>query len=207
MLPLPGDAFEARRVEQRRRQLALARAIRPQRLLGPDRVRPPRRDRASAVIETVAHPLRHRARRHPPARLGHGAHLLRLPPLPGVVGAKARRARLRPAARAAGSCRRASRLLRRRLEADLGHSGTREFIKVLRLMEHATPRRARPARSTRRSRSARPAPTPSPDPATTAPSSRSGSSASTATRTSSPSPSSRPTSRRLPRRSTAHQGA
>ncbi len=30
--------------------------------------------------------------------------------------------------------------LRRRLEADLGHSGTREFIKVLRLLEHATVR-------------------------------------------------------------------
>jgi hypothetical protein len=29
-------------------------------------------------------------------------------------------------------------LLRRRLEADLGSSGTREFIKVLRLMERAT---------------------------------------------------------------------
>jgi len=28
--------------------------------------------------------------------------------------------------------------LRRRLEADLGHSGTREFIKVLRLLERAT---------------------------------------------------------------------
>ena len=30
------------------------------------------------------------------------------------------------------------RLLRRRLEADLGSSGTREFIKVLRLMERAS---------------------------------------------------------------------
>ena len=30
--------------------------------------------------------------------------------------------------------------LRRRLEADLGHGGTREFIKVLRLLEHATMR-------------------------------------------------------------------
>ncbi len=30
------------------------------------------------------------------------------------------------------------RLLRRRLEADLGSKGTREFIKVLRLMEHAS---------------------------------------------------------------------
>ncbi len=30
------------------------------------------------------------------------------------------------------------RLLRRRLEADLGSNGTREFIKVLRLMEHAS---------------------------------------------------------------------
>jgi hypothetical protein len=30
------------------------------------------------------------------------------------------------------------RLLRRRLEADLGSGGTREFIKVLRLMEHAS---------------------------------------------------------------------
>jgi len=30
------------------------------------------------------------------------------------------------------------RLLRRRLEADLGSKGTREFIKVLRLMERAT---------------------------------------------------------------------
>ncbi|MGI0156591.1 MAG: Mu transposase domain-containing protein [Thermoplasmata archaeon] len=30
------------------------------------------------------------------------------------------------------------RILRRRLEADLGHSGTREFIKVLRLLERAT---------------------------------------------------------------------
>src|SRR5207245_2788515 len=29
-------------------------------------------------------------------------------------------------------------LLRRRLEADLGWAGTREFIKVLRLMEHAS---------------------------------------------------------------------
>jgi transposase len=29
-------------------------------------------------------------------------------------------------------------LLRRRLETDLGHNGTREFIKVLRLLEHAT---------------------------------------------------------------------
>ncbi len=29
-------------------------------------------------------------------------------------------------------------VLRRRLEADLGHAGTREFIKVLRLMERAT---------------------------------------------------------------------
>jgi hypothetical protein len=29
-------------------------------------------------------------------------------------------------------------VLRRRLEADLGHAGTREFIKVLRLMEKAT---------------------------------------------------------------------
>ena len=29
-------------------------------------------------------------------------------------------------------------ILRRRLEADLGIGGTREFIKVLRLMEHAT---------------------------------------------------------------------
>jgi hypothetical protein len=28
--------------------------------------------------------------------------------------------------------------LRRRLEADLGSSGTREYIKVLRLMEHAS---------------------------------------------------------------------
>jgi hypothetical protein len=28
--------------------------------------------------------------------------------------------------------------LRRRLEADLGHGGTREFIKVLRLLENAT---------------------------------------------------------------------
>jgi hypothetical protein len=32
----------------------------------------------------------------------------------------------------------AFRLLRRRLEADLGSAGTREFIKVLRLMEHAS---------------------------------------------------------------------
>jgi hypothetical protein len=31
------------------------------------------------------------------------------------------------------------RLLRRRLEADLGSAGTREFIEVLRLMEHASP--------------------------------------------------------------------
>ena len=28
--------------------------------------------------------------------------------------------------------------MRRRLEADLGSQGTREFVKVLRLMEHAT---------------------------------------------------------------------
>jgi transposase len=31
-------------------------------------------------------------------------------------------------------------MLRRRLEADLGHGGTREFIKVLRLLEHSTMR-------------------------------------------------------------------
>jgi len=30
-------------------------------------------------------------------------------------------------------------ILRRRLEAELGHKGTREYIKVLRLLEHATP--------------------------------------------------------------------
>ena len=40
MLALPAESFEARRVDQARRQLALPRALRPQRLLGADRLRP-----------------------------------------------------------------------------------------------------------------------------------------------------------------------
>ena len=43
-----------------------------------------------------------------------------------------------PGRSSTGTCPSASPHLRRRLEADLGHEGTREFIKVLRLLERAT---------------------------------------------------------------------
>ena len=58
-----------------------------------------------------------------------------------------------------GSCRTASRVLRRRLEAELGGHGTREFIKVLRLLERATLARADGGGRVRRWRAGPTAPT------------------------------------------------
>ena len=84
-------------------QLALPRAFRPQRLLGADRLRPPRahrhrRDRRGALAR------RHRARRHPSAT-GERAGQLRPPPLPGALGAKARSPGRRPPPGGLGAAR------------------------------------------------------------------------------------------------------
>ena len=182
MLPLPAKAFEPRRVEQRRaNSLSLVRFDRN------DYSVPTAYAHHELTviggIEEIAISSRHRARRHPPARLGKRADDLRPASLPGAAGAQARRLRLRPAARAAGSCRAASRCCAAASRPTSARRGTREFIKVLRLMERASLRRAhrrgrggaRDRRDERRRDRA--------DPATTAPSARSGCSASTATRT------------------------
>ena len=118
-------------------QLALPRAFRPQRLLGADRLCPPRSDRAR------------RDRRG-----GHHAAGPRWSPATPATGAKSTSPSTRsttwpswsespvpstsPGRSRTGGCPGASPRLRRRLEADLGHKGTREFIKVLRLLENAT---------------------------------------------------------------------
>ena len=86
-------------------ELALARAIRPQRLLGADRLRPPRASPSSAGSKTVRDPQRHRGGGHPSAALGQRARQLRPRPLPGPLGAQARRPRLRPTARGLGAAR------------------------------------------------------------------------------------------------------
>jgi len=72
--------------------------------------------------------------------------------------------------------------LRRRLEADLGHKGTREFIKVLRLLERATMRELTGAVEQALAIGAT-VPTRSPASSSTVPRRPSGSSASTACRT------------------------
>ena len=141
MLPLPANDVRAAAGRAAAGELAVAGAVRPQRLLGPDSVRPPRADR-DRRDRADRDQLRHRARRDAPARLGRGADHLRPASLPGVAGAQAGRVRLRPAAGAVGPARRASGCCGAGSRPTSAPNGTREFIKVLRLMERREPRRA-----------------------------------------------------------------
>ena len=101
MLALPPESFEVRRVERARRQLFVAREIRPQRLLGAHDLRPPRgdrnwRDRRGPLAR------RHRGRGYPPAMLVERAGQLRSSSLPGPFREKARCFGRRPTARRLG---------------------------------------------------------------------------------------------------------
>ena len=137
MLGLPADSFEVRRVEQATvNSLSLVRFDRndysvPTAFAHHD-VDLPRRDRRGP------HPVRHRDRGRDPPRswdkegvfFDFRHYLALLERKPGAFDVA------RPLE---GSCLPECLLtLRRRLEADLGHGGTREFIKVLRLLERST---------------------------------------------------------------------
>ena len=132
MLALPAETFEPRRVAQGHGQLALPGALRPQRLLGADRLCPPRGD-VIGGIEEVAICSGTEVVAATPALLGQRAascfdpvhYLALLERKPGAIDfARPLEELGLPGCFA---------VLRRRLEADLGHKGTREFIKVLRL--------------------------------------------------------------------------
>ncbi len=146
MLPLPSDGLRGPPGRAAPRQLALAGALRPQRLLGPDRVRPPRahrrrRDRrgraSSCGTDLVATHPRHWGREQVIYDPRHYLALLERKPGRSTSPGRSR----------AGSCRSASRRCAAGSRPTSAHRGTREFIKVLRLMEHCHARRARPARS------------------------------------------------------------
>ena len=120
MLALPDRDLRAPAGGPGTRQLALARALRPQRLLGADGLCPPRGDRHRRHRGGGHHQRDRRGGPAPPV-LGQGAHHLRPPPLPGPLGAQARGHRLRPAARGLG----AARLLRHPAPAPGGRPRTR----------------------------------------------------------------------------------
>ena len=136
MLALPTETFEPRRVAQTRANSLSPRALRPQRLLGAHRLRPPRSDRLGGIeevrllvgTEVVATHPRHWGKEQVTFDPCH--YLALLERKPGALDfARPLEGLQLPGCFA---------VLRRRLEADLGHAGTREFIKVLRLMERAT---------------------------------------------------------------------
>ena len=145
LLPLPAEAFEAARVEQRRRRLAVAGPLRHQRLLGADRVRPPpghgRRRRSTTSGSSSATAWW-------PTTAGAGA----------ASGSPSTRSTTWPCWSASRGRSTSPRplegwelpvcfgVLRRRLEAEFGGPGTRQFIKVLRLLERASLRGADPGR-------------------------------------------------------------
>ena len=134
MLAFPDDHLRAAAGRAAQGELAVAGALRPQRLLGPDRVRPPRadRDRRDREIEIVAPG---RAGGDAPAQLGRGAQTLRTRSLPGVARAQSPARSTSPDPWRTGSCRRASGCCVGGWRPTSGPTGTREFIKVLRLME------------------------------------------------------------------------
>jgi transposase len=136
MLPIPDEAFEARRVEQRRvNSLSLVRFDRNDYsvptayahhevtvLGGVERVS------ILSGTEQVATHVRHWGKEHTTYEPCH--YLALLERKPGALDAA------RPLEEwDLPAC---FAVLRRRLESELGHAGTREFIKVLRLMERAT---------------------------------------------------------------------
>ena len=136
---LPTARFEVRRVEQAQvNSLSLVRFDRNDYSV-PDRLRPSRRD-VSRGDRRGPHLLRCRRGRHPSPFVGQRGRLLRLPPLPGPAWSESPARSTSPAPSRASCCPQCLLTLRRRLEADLGHGGTREFIKVLRLLEHSTMR-------------------------------------------------------------------
>ena len=136
MLPIPGRAFDARRVEQRRaNSLSLVRFDRNDYSVpsafahreltvvgGIEEVR------VSCDSELVARHPRHWGTEHTTYDPRH--YLALLERKPGALDVA------RPLEH--WELPEGFALLRRRLEADLGHRGTREYIKVLRLMERAS---------------------------------------------------------------------
>ena len=137
LLPLPGEAFVAARVEPPMCQLAIPGQLRRQPVLGPHAVRPPP-GHGRRLGGHGADPRRRSRGRGPPAVLGPRAGVLRPGALPGAAGAQARGAGLR-APLEGWELPVCFGVLRRRLEAEFGGPGTRQFIKVLRLLEWADP--------------------------------------------------------------------
>ena len=136
MLPTPAEPFEARRVEQRRvNSLSLVRFDRndysvPTAVAHHEVTVLGGISRISILsgTELVATHVRHWGKEHTTYDPRH--YLALLERKPGALDAA------RPLAD--WDLPECFALLRRRLESDLGHLGTKEFIKVLRLMERAT---------------------------------------------------------------------
>ncbi len=136
MLPIPAEPFEARRVEQRRvNSLSLVRFDRndysvPTAVAHHEVTVLGGISRISILsgTELVATHVRHWGKEHTTYDPRH--YLALLERKPGALDAA------RPLAD--WDLPECFALLRRRLESDLGHLGTKEFIKVLRLMERAT---------------------------------------------------------------------
>ena len=138
-LPLPGEAFVAARVEPPVRRLAVAGPLRRQRLLGAHRVRPPpghgrrhgrHRPRSSSATASW--------RRTAGAGAASGSPTTRCTTWPCWSASPGRwtsRRRWR-----AGSCRSASACCGGGWRPSSAAPGTRQFIKVLRLLERAEPR-------------------------------------------------------------------
>ena len=137
LLPLPGESV--RRCPGRAPvcRLAVPGQLRRQPVLGPHRAGPPPGD-GRRLGGHGADRLRRSRGRGPPAVLGPRAGVLRPGALPRGAGAQARGAGLRGALEGwqLPVC---FGVLRRRLEAEFGGPGTRQFIKVLRLLEWADP--------------------------------------------------------------------
>ena len=162
----------------------------------PTRVRPPaghgrrRRWTRSGSSSRTALVARHRAVLGP--RAGH----LRPGPLPGAAGAQAGRRSTSPGRWSGWELPVCFGVLRRRLEAELGGPGTRQFIRVLRLLETRSLARADASgRAGPGDRASTDADAVAADPGAPARSGRSGCSASTAGRTWPASASRRPTCR------------
>jgi len=137
MLSLPAESFDPRRVAQ-----ASANSL--------SLVRFDRND--YSVPTDFAHHEVHRARRHrgcphpfgdrsggpTPEVLVPKRRSPSIPALPGPVGTQARGTRPRPSPGGLGTCLHASGTCVDASRPDLGSAGTREYIKVLRLMERAS---------------------------------------------------------------------
>ena len=124
-------------------RLAVAGPLRRQRLLGADRVRPPRRSRSSRRSTTSASsPATAWSADH---RRCWGRERVTYDPVHYLALLERKPGALDFAAPLEGwelpVC---FGVLRRRLEAEFGGPGTRQYIKVLRLLERAEPRRADP---------------------------------------------------------------